>query len=347
VRRATSLVSLSPQNSTTIKNWFIIFTGGQCFGQYRPLTNIALGSVGETVTFTPLNKTDGSTSRGPYGTDLWTSWQGCDAPDNTSRYILVPKSAAPGSMTGSTFAVRWGGYVKPTLASVYTFRAFLSGTASNAERVKVRITVQKKKRLATDSVYYLQLWIDTALVIDQWQSISSFRPAGTFKFPDDNTLHHVQCEYKRPAQSSVPPSIQIQVRNEYQSLFQNFVLTAYHETNVILCWGGWRGEQWMKAQPGVLSLALPSSRLLPVLSLISDTDLSVLPASTCSAQSTANGQGLLQSALISTCSVLITWYLQGQELLYPQQAVLLNLLLQLETPFTMIGVLMKTLGIFH
>jgi hypothetical protein len=135
--RATSFYSLFPQNSTSIRDWIIIFTGGQCFGQYRPLVNIASGLLGESVIFAPLNRTDGSTSRGPYGNDLWTSWQGCTAPDNTSRYILVPKSSAPGSMTGSTFAVRWGGFVQPTIVSQYTFRAFLSGASLNAERVKV------------------------------------------------------------------------------------------------------------------------------------------------------------------------------------------------------------------
>jgi hypothetical protein len=139
--RSTSLNSLFTQNSTTIKDWTIVFTAGQCLGQYRALINIALGPVGESVTFTSLNRTDGSTSRGLYGNDLWTSWQGCAAPDNTSKYILVPKSYAPGSMTGSTFAVRWGGYLQPTLASQYTFRAFLSGTALNAERVKVLISI--------------------------------------------------------------------------------------------------------------------------------------------------------------------------------------------------------------
>ncbi len=144
--RTTSLNSLFRQNSTTIRDWTIIFTGGQCLGQYRPLVNIASGLVGETVTFTPLNRSDGSTSRGPYGNDLWTNWQGCVAPDNTSKYILVPKLSAPGSMPGSTFAVRWGGYLQPTLASQYTFRAFVSGASANAERVKVLTCIKIRKK---------------------------------------------------------------------------------------------------------------------------------------------------------------------------------------------------------
>jgi hypothetical protein len=54
----------------------------------------------------------------------------------------------------------------------------------------------------------------------------------------------------------------------------------------------------MKAQPGVLLSVLSSSTLFPVLSLISDTELNILPASTCSAKCTAHGQGLSSPALI-------------------------------------------------
>jgi hypothetical protein len=131
------MFSLYPQNSVSIKEWTIVFTGGQCQGQYRQLLNYALVSAGENVTFSPLSATNGSTAGGPFGNQLWTSWNGCKAPDSTTTYTLIPKSAAPGSMAGSTFAVRWAGYLSTSTTSQYTFRTLLSTANANVERVKV------------------------------------------------------------------------------------------------------------------------------------------------------------------------------------------------------------------
>lgn len=52
-------------------------------------------------------------------------------------------------------------------------------------------------------------------------------------------------------------------------------------------------SQWMLAEPGMPALLLPSARLFPALSLIADVNLELVPAPTCSAQSTATGQGVI------------------------------------------------------
>ena len=129
--------SLFTQNSTSIRDWTILFTNGTCLGQFRQLLSVAVGLLGETVTFSLLNISDGTRSSGPYGNQLWTSYKGCAAPDNSSSYILISKSRATGSMVASTFAVRWAGYLATTVSSQYTFWTMLSGSNSNVERVKV------------------------------------------------------------------------------------------------------------------------------------------------------------------------------------------------------------------
>ena len=74
------------------------------------------------------------------------SWPGADG--NTLR--------------GHDFTARWAGFIKAT-AAAYTFQTGLGGVEERA-----------------------RLWIDSKLVIDQWTSLSSTNPVGTYTFATTN-----------------------------------------------------------------------------------------------------------------------------------------------------------------
>jgi hypothetical protein len=77
------------------------------------------------------------------------------------------------SMTGQAFSVRWEGFLKPSLPARYQFKA---SVADMDDRIK--------------------LWLDNSLIIEQWQSLDSLSPTGTFHFTMPGTLFDVKIEYK-------------------------------------------------------------------------------------------------------------------------------------------------------
>jgi len=128
-------------------DWTLLFTHGACKGQHRTLASYVSSAHGGTAQLSsPLSDIPGQISDVFDGAKSG-AYLGCFAPDDTSEYVLFSSAAAPGSIVGAPFAVRWAGLVRASLASRYTFHAWLSGSAASHERVK--------------------LWLDGQLMIDQ------------------------------------------------------------------------------------------------------------------------------------------------------------------------------------
>ena len=83
-----------------------------------------------------------------------------------------------------SFAVRWTGYVSSSLPQPHTFVAEI---ADADERVK--------------------LWIDSSLIIDQWSSLSSLSPSGTYDMCSF-AAHGIKLEYSNQRWMPPPHSIQ-------------------------------------------------------------------------------------------------------------------------------------------
>eukprot|EP00960_Hanusia_phi_P062334 765116-Hanusia_phi.AAC.3 len=84
----------------------------------------------------------------------------------------------PSSIPSGTFSVRWIGFVQPSRSDLYTFYTPVHAGATTATDEKVR------------------LWIDNSLVIDQWDSLSSTDPSGTYQFATANELYNLVMDYK-------------------------------------------------------------------------------------------------------------------------------------------------------
>jgi hypothetical protein len=89
-------------------------------------------------------------------------------------------------LANSEYAVRWSGFIAPTLAGVYTFHTHFyddkSGTNSNAD--------------LNDRV---KLWIDNTLVIQQWTSLITSTAIGTFYFKEAYpSAYPISIHYKNP-----------------------------------------------------------------------------------------------------------------------------------------------------
>eukprot|EP00960_Hanusia_phi_P015960 470550-Hanusia_phi.AAC.10 len=89
----------------------------------------------------------------------------------------------PTSLMETNFAARWAGFVKPSRSDEYTFFVAIGGCAS----------VDVCKNLTSERV---KLWIDDVLIVDQWSSLDSMEPLGTYMFPDREELYNLQMEYK-------------------------------------------------------------------------------------------------------------------------------------------------------
>ena len=93
--------------------------------------------------------------------------------DNTSASVW------PG-IFGHDFGVRWGGFMRAPYDSVYTMSIAIGSSnpynAPTNDRIK--------------------LWIDNKLVIEQWTSLSSQTPSGTFNFAKPEYLYDITIEYK-------------------------------------------------------------------------------------------------------------------------------------------------------
>jgi hypothetical protein len=76
----------------------------------------------------------------------------------------------------------------------------------------------------------VRLWVDGAIVIDQWSSLSSRWPSGTFAFAAAEHLHDVKMEYVHRGTSSDTPSLQLLMDNgDGPTLMPSLRLySAYH-----------------------------------------------------------------------------------------------------------------------
>ena len=104
------------------------------------------------------------------GTELTRGWK-----------VYEPSENPTASLDDSAYAVRWSGMISATAAGVYTFFADLP-TADSAGAVDDRV----------------KLWIDNAVVIMQWSSLSTVNGArtGTFSFDDHPSMHKISVHYK-------------------------------------------------------------------------------------------------------------------------------------------------------
>jgi len=73
----------------------------------------------------------------------------------------------------------------------------------------------------------------------------------------------------------------------------------------------------MLAEPGMPALLLPSARLYPALSLIADVNLELVPAPTCSGQSTATGQAVT----LATAGVQATFLITARDQFYNERGI--------------------------
>eukprot|EP00961_Rhodomonas_salina_P019509 262828-Rhodomonas_salina.2 len=95
--------------------------------------------------------------------DMWP-WAGV--------YSVPPASLL---LSDSAFSVRWTGFLKPDPFQEYTFSTGLGGSEDR-----------------------LKLWIDTALIIDQWSSLGTQNPTGVYRFDTNWDLFEATLEYKAP-----------------------------------------------------------------------------------------------------------------------------------------------------
>ena len=101
-----------------------------------------------------------------------TGWDGLpsDFPGSISRPIRT-----------KVFSTRWHGFIRAQYDQTYTF-------------------ISKFDRLRPDNPTFerVRMWIDNALVIDQWSSLSTGYPAGTYAFDRAEYLYDVRVEFKCP-----------------------------------------------------------------------------------------------------------------------------------------------------
>ena len=253
--------------------WTILFTHGACKGQYRTLTRYSSSPHGGTATLSsPLSEVPGQVAD-VFDASKTSSFEGCFAPDTSSEYVLFSSSSAPGSISGSVFAVRWAGLIRASLASSYTFHTSLSGDASSHERLK--------------------LWIDGQLLIDQWSSLDSLSMVSlapsTFKKnergarggEDNEVLYHVQVDYKRGKSTGLPARMRLE--------WNNLDIHGYTAAGDL--------PATKHLEPHHLYTALP----------IPTTEyLSLEPGSTCASLSEVHGAGLTAATAGIAAAFLVT-----------------------------------------
>lgn len=195
----TAAVVTSLTTNTSASDWIVMVTKGRCQGQWRNVSYVSTSAAEHptsqlnlTVSM-PWAPQSGQDTAGPFGRFSLTqgSWSGCMGPDSTTRFTLVPRFGAPGSLAASAaFATRWAGFVRTTaqnrfspaaLTCLYSFEILLSSSASNHERVK--------------------MWLDNSLLIDQWSSLGSDQLGATASLTQ-GSLYRVHVLYKRSAMAA-------------------------------------------------------------------------------------------------------------------------------------------------
>ncbi len=101
--------------------------------------------------------------------------------DSSVDFSLAANAKPAVSLTtGSSYSVRWSGFVRPQYVQVYTFFA---GVQTAVERMK--------------------LWVDNSLLVGQWTSISATENSGTLMIGTANGYYDVVMEYKQPSGTGV------------------------------------------------------------------------------------------------------------------------------------------------
>jgi hypothetical protein len=103
--------------------------------------------------------------------------------DNTVDFSLA-SGVKPAALLSSvsTYAVRWRGFVRPSVAvQEYTFYA---STQDASQRIK--------------------LWVSNMLIVDAWTSLSATEGSGTVLFSLANAYYDITMEYKMPANTGQP-----------------------------------------------------------------------------------------------------------------------------------------------
>ena len=109
-------------------------------------------------------------------TDPTIDFSGSDDVTSASMWPGVTGNA----IYGHDFGVRWGGFIRAPYNSVYT--------------LSLEIGSSNPYNAPTDD--RIKLWIDNQLVIEQWSSLASQTPSGTFDFKNAEFLYDITAEYK-------------------------------------------------------------------------------------------------------------------------------------------------------
>lgn len=159
--------------------------------------------------------------------DTSIDWSGTG--DATSTTIWPGMTGQ--AVDGSSFSVKWRGFLRAPYANTYTFTAKLEQGLGASPSVGERV----------------RLWIDNQIVIEQWSSLNVRSPTGTYYFERSEYLYEIVADYKHTSgdqQMSLywqsdggkGPAIACDfTQPAAQPPSNSYALTAY---NVDLC--GWR-----------------------------------------------------------------------------------------------------------
>jgi len=111
---------------------------------------------------------------------------------------LMPTSATAGiqlttSVASGSMSIRWSGFIQPEFAVTYT--------------IKVRVH---------DIDERVKIWIDNALIVDQWTSLKSNEGSATWGFANVNSFYDVRVEYQQHTGSM---GLQLLWKKEEDSFF--------------------------------------------------------------------------------------------------------------------------------
>lgn len=106
--------------------------------------------------------------------DVTVDFSGTGDVSSTSQW----PGASAQAVTGGTFAVKWVGFVRPPHDYVYTFSMEVQDTTAAPSDDRVRV------------------WVDNQLILDQWDSLDSLHPVGTFSFPTREVLYDIEIDIK-------------------------------------------------------------------------------------------------------------------------------------------------------
>ncbi len=172
--------------------WDVLVSGQRVAGEYDSMVTLPyVGGLHATyyAYSTSLEAVEGAS--GASGSHL--AWGTSTAPNHEAFIATVAKSAPqPVSISSSAlpasladdengYAVRWAGYVRTPCASSCT------------DAAPVTYTFQFTVAAVTDRV---RVWIDNAMVIDQWTSLASVSPTGTAPVRQAESMHDIRVWYR-------------------------------------------------------------------------------------------------------------------------------------------------------